>query len=280
MSFHLLNLGCGRRFHPDWENLDCFPAAPSIRRHDLREGIPYPDQTFDVVYHSHVLEHLSKQEAPSFLRECHRILRPSGVIRVAVPDLEKIVRLYLEALEKASQGTPGWAENYEWMLLEMYDQAVRERSGGAFNEYYSQDPIPNWDFVYERGGAEAQAGVECLRKGQQKNEAGPPSLLSKLEYVLRNFSHFARNKILKTILGREDYQALQVGRFRRQGEVHQWMYDEYSLAHLLQAAGFLNPRRCAATESLIPNWAKYCLDNHPDGTAYKPDSMYLEALKP
>src|SRR6185437_7104009 len=70
-----LNLGCGGRFQPDWENLDFAPASAAVRAHDLQKGIPFPDGTFDVVYHSHVLEHFPKQFAPSFLRECHRVLK-------------------------------------------------------------------------------------------------------------------------------------------------------------------------------------------------------------
>jgi predicted SAM-dependent methyltransferase len=158
-----LNLGCGGRFHPEWDNLDFFSHAPEVRAHDLRKGIPYPDQTFDVVYHSHLLEHFSKEQALIFLKECHRVLKTGGVIRVAVPDLEAIARLYLEALQKASQGSSRWAENYDWMMLEMYDQAVREHSGGSCNEYFSQNPIPNWDFVHERVGAEADAALAFVR---------------------------------------------------------------------------------------------------------------------
>ncbi len=56
----------------------------------MRQGIPFPDRSFDVVYHSHVLEHLSKSEASKFLKECSRVLRPQGVLRVVVPDLEEI----------------------------------------------------------------------------------------------------------------------------------------------------------------------------------------------
>src|SRR5580704_992300 len=82
-----LNLGCGDRFHPNWENLDFVPVDRTVKAHDLRRGIPYPDGCFDVVYHSHVLEHFSKVEAPQFLRECFRVLAPSGIIRVVVPDL-------------------------------------------------------------------------------------------------------------------------------------------------------------------------------------------------
>lgn len=93
----LLNLGCGSRFHPAWVNIDTAPAEPSVVAHDLREGIPFPDAEFDAVYHSHVLEHFPKRSAGPFLAECLRVLRPGGILRVAVPDLERIARGYLEA---------------------------------------------------------------------------------------------------------------------------------------------------------------------------------------
>jgi len=56
-----------------------------------------------------------------------------------------------KALERASRGEPGWADNYDWMLLEMYDQAVREKSGGSCNDCYRQEPIPNWGFICADG---------------------------------------------------------------------------------------------------------------------------------
>jgi len=59
-----------------------------------------------------------------------RLLRPQGVLRVVVPDLEQIARTYLTALEQASCSQE-WAANYEWIVLEMYDQTVRTQSGGV-----------------------------------------------------------------------------------------------------------------------------------------------------
>jgi SAM-dependent methyltransferase len=275
-----LNLGCGSRFHPNWENVDFISVAPNVRGYDLRKGVPYADCEFDVVYHSHVLEHFPKQLAPVLLRECLRVLKPGGLIRVAVPDLERIARLYLEILEKASLNLPGWKDNYDWILLEMYDQAVREHLGGACFDYYRQAPIPNWDFVLQRVGAEAHAAMKAARTESPSPMNGFQRLRTKLDYVHHNFGAVFRNKLARIVLSEEDYAALQVGRFRRRGEIHQWMYDAYSLTRLLRECGFCDPQRCAATESRIPNWAKYCLDNEPDGTAYKPDSMYMEAVKP
>src|ERR1700730_4755324 len=95
-----LNLGCGYHFHPDWVNLDLQPSVPQVRRWDLRKRLPFDDASVDFVYHSHVLEHFSRKEGQKFMRECHRVLRPGGIIRVAVPDLERIAKLYLESMER------------------------------------------------------------------------------------------------------------------------------------------------------------------------------------
>jgi SAM-dependent methyltransferase len=274
-----LNLGCGGRFHRDWENVDFYPVAPNVRAHDLRKGIPYEDGTFEVVYHSHVLEHFPKKLAPVFLRECNRVLKPGGVIRVAVPDLEQIARLYVEALENAAKEIPGWQENYDWMMLEMYDQAVRDHLGGAFFDYYRQEPVPNWDFVLKRVGAEAPAAMSAARAESRAQITADQRLRTKWDYVIHNFGAVLRNKLARTLLSKEDYEALQTGRFRSQGEIHQWMYDGYSLRRVLKECGFISPQRCAAAESRIPDWARYCLDTEPDGSIYKPDSLFMEAMK-
>ena len=275
-----LNLGGGRRTHVDWENVDFTATAPGVRAYDLRKGIPYPDATFEVVYHSHLLEHFAKEAAPAFLRECHRVLKPGGTLRVAVPDLERIVRAYLEVLENATQGQPGATANYDWMVLEIYDQAVRERSGGSCGDFFRQEPIPNWNFIYKRVGAEANAALAAVRAQTAPGAAGRQRTSLKWKFVLHNLGSVLRNKLARAVLSKEDYTALQTGRFRRQGEIHQWMYDSYSLARLLRETGFADPQRCGATQSRIPNWAAYCLDNEVDGSTYKPDSLFMEAVKP
>jgi predicted SAM-dependent methyltransferase len=279
MTVHYLNLGCGSRFHPDWENVDFVPAGPSVRVHDLLKPIPYADQSFDVVYHSHVLEHFPREQGLAFLRECYRLLRPGGVIRVAVPDLERIARLYLEALEKATDGIPGWADKYGWMVMEMYDQTVRERSGGGLVEYLNRDPSIDQDFVIQRWGVFAIPMIQAIRANVvPKSTSSPPAIA--WTYVLRNPGKVLRDKLLKLILTKRDWEALLVGRFRRGGEVHMWMYDFYSLGKLLEQAGFRNGQRVGPAESKIPGWSAFHLDTEPDGRTYKADSMYVEALKP
>ena len=128
---NFLNVGCGDKFHPSWTNIDMRSGSPHVQAHDLRNGIPFPQNTFDVIYHSQVLEHFQPSKASDFIRECFRALRPGGIIRTVVPDLENIAKEYLRLLQ-ANIDTPNplIEANYDWILLELYDQSVRNKSGG------------------------------------------------------------------------------------------------------------------------------------------------------
>lgn len=73
----------------DQERLHKFRSIPdNIIVHNLAKGIPFPDGSVDVVYHSHLLEHLDRDVAERFLREVQRVLRLGGIQRIVVPDLE------------------------------------------------------------------------------------------------------------------------------------------------------------------------------------------------
>lgn len=270
-----VNLGCGTRFHPDWTNLDFTSADPSVISYNLRAGIPFPENTFEVIYHSHVLEHFSRSEAIDFLRECRRVLKPRGIIRIVVPDLESLARTYLQALERAVERDPQWEHNYEYVMLELYDQTVRDRPGGEMGDYLKQERIPNLDFVIEQGGVDAQIIIDQARQvAKPFDHAG---LARRIYRYLRRVG-FGREGLLRLILNKE-YEALEVGRFRRRGEPHLWMYDRYSLLKILRDVGFESPQLFSAAESQVPNWTDFCLDTERDGTIYKPYSLYAEARK-
>ena len=112
-----LNLGCGDRTPDGWINVDYALGAwlfkiPGFRAvnkkvrllnltwsdkvfiHNLCRKLPWADNSVDVVYSSHTLEHLSKEEGLSLLQECYRVLKPNGTIRIVVPDLKYIIDLY------------------------------------------------------------------------------------------------------------------------------------------------------------------------------------------
>jgi len=61
---------------------------------NLCKPLPYPDSSIEAIFSSHVFEHLFIDEVEKLIRECQRVLKPGGVCRVVVPDLEKIIALY------------------------------------------------------------------------------------------------------------------------------------------------------------------------------------------
>jgi len=278
-----LNLGCGQRFHSSWTNINFVSNGDGVIAHNLKHGIPFPDKSFDVVYHSHVLEHFPKAEAEPFIKECYRVLRPQGILRVVVPDLEQIARTYLHCLEQADTDSQEWDQNYQWMLLEMYDQTVRNQSGGEMINFLSRQNLSNQEFVVKRCGVEIQNIILTAQKQRSALEPPNESLIKKLVkriYRLLRYPDYRRQAILKLILSPTEIESLKIGQFRQGGEVHQWMYDHYLLSILLKNCGLDGITKRTAYESYIPNWTSFNLDTEPDASVYKPDSIYMEAVKP
>lgn len=63
------------------------------------------------------------------------------------------------------------------------------------------------------------------------------------------------------------------------GCLHRWMYDKHSLEALMKTVGFKDIRQRGVYESGIEGWRRFNLDNRDDGTAYKPESIYMEGVK-
>lgn len=120
-----VNVGCGPAPTPGWVNIDNSPSvalarapervletllklgvltdaqlhvATTARKLGILRGsatdLPLAENSVDVIYSSHMLEHLDREQARAFLAEALRVLRPGGWIRTVVPDLERYVREY------------------------------------------------------------------------------------------------------------------------------------------------------------------------------------------
>lgn len=266
---HYLNLGCGTSFVPGWTNIDFVSYSEHVQAHDLRKGIPYPDQSFDVVYHSHVLEHFTKENGEKFISECFRVLKPGGVIRIAVPDLEQIAINYIKYMNASLNSENGAAEKYEWTLLEMFDQTVRTKNGGRMFEYIIDESKNNDAFLIERNGQEVEPILHTLREEKKKRTG--------LKAMLSNLKNDLKTSVLQGVFG-DKYDFYKEGRFRNEGEIHQWMYDRYSLKKLLQEKGFSKAEQRTAFESYIKDWSSFALDGE-NGKIRKPDSLFMEAIK-
>ena len=91
-----LQIGCGPHPMEGWLNTDIMLdlRRGNILYMDAGKPYPIPDASFDYVYSEHLFEHLTYPEATNMLKECYRILKPNGIIRIATPNLKFLVDLY------------------------------------------------------------------------------------------------------------------------------------------------------------------------------------------
>ena len=121
-----LNIACGPNVFPNWINIDKVDMSEYIEflrrgptvgmppeqkrlaervrasptefvQRDIRKGIPYGDGTVDLIVAGQFIEHLNPMyEAPSFVRECRRVLKPGGIVRISTPDFGLILDRFRE----------------------------------------------------------------------------------------------------------------------------------------------------------------------------------------
>lgn len=154
----ILNLGCGSKTSDRCINLDwsvylrikrnpvlravvsrCVSAqrrqrlqdlSSNVVVHDMRCGLPFDDNSVDAVYHSHVLEHIDRAIAPKFQYEIHRVLKPGGIQRICLPDLELLVRNYLDSLQRC-EADPAHRRHHDSYVHAILEQSVRKESFGS-----------------------------------------------------------------------------------------------------------------------------------------------------
>lgn len=103
-----VHLGCGARYIPGMVHVDV-ADHPHVDHRARVENLSFlADGSCELLYASHLLEHFGRHELPMVLREWWRVLRPGGVLRLAVPDFEACARLYVErGLEDGLSGLVG-----------------------------------------------------------------------------------------------------------------------------------------------------------------------------
>jgi SAM-dependent methyltransferase len=91
-----LHLGCGKRYIPGFLHID-LDDFPHISHRTRIDRLPmFFDETVDLIYCCHALEYFDRIEAAGALAEWYRVLKPGGILRLAVPDFAALVSAYKE----------------------------------------------------------------------------------------------------------------------------------------------------------------------------------------
>lgn len=94
-----LHLGCGKRFIPNFVHVDAvdYPHVDHVTTIDNLSFIP--ENSVDLIYNCHVLEHFKRRDVVRVLQEWNRVLKPGGILRISVPDFAKLCEVYLQYKE-------------------------------------------------------------------------------------------------------------------------------------------------------------------------------------
>ena len=160
-----LHLGCGAVTPVGWVNLDgswnawaarfpllrkalrVVPGIPKglleipwssrVVHHDVRKRLPFPDGSAEVVYASPLFDFVTFSEAKRLLKECHRVLKPGGVLRIVVEDIRRFLQEYLEG--QPSQGLPEELMNLpaaDRLMARLLCQNPESARGGILYRFY------------------------------------------------------------------------------------------------------------------------------------------------
>lgn len=268
-----LNFGCGDKIAEGWTNIDFHSANSDVKRVNLLTGFPYPDNYFDVVYSSHVLEHFTKSQALYLLKESFRVLKPNGILRIAVPDLESSCQEYLRILN-LPEDDQNKSALYEWIIIELLDQLVRLRTRGEMGDFLEKTQNSDNNFL-----------KEYIRSRTETHFTSPPLPSTFFNKIRKITPQLISTKLVYWYLGilkklipknLRNLVLVETGI----GERHQWMYDKYGLINLFKKAGFDQCNSSKFNESSINQFNESYLDCNTDGTTYKGNSIYIEAKKP
>ncbi|MCX7978626.1 MAG: methyltransferase domain-containing protein [Bdellovibrionaceae bacterium] len=265
----MLNVGCGSVFvcSDDWCNLDYSPRSAAVRKWDLLDKLPFKEESVELVYSSHFVEHVPRQLVPDLLRDYYRVLKPGGSIRLVLPDLENMAKEYLH------KRSTGEHDKADLVVLELIDQSVRKRPGGYLGEVLRDirhDPHLQSSlghYVFHRLGEKVDEEIEMKKMGFSV-------FFQRLLYKIRFFWIRSVCTLLPKAFCRQNVSFAEIG------ELHQWLWDFHQMKTELEKAGFVNVQQMSARTSRIKDFPFYPLDLHKNGAPRKGScSMYVEAEK-
>ena len=135
----MLHIGCGPHQLDGWLNTD-IDAREGVTYLDATQHFPLQDECVDYIFSEHMFEHIPYNSGHFFLCEACRVLKRGGAIRIATPDLDFLVRLYIESKGEFAQKYIKYAVDTFIPDIKVYTR------GNVINNYFY-----NWGhrFIYD-----------------------------------------------------------------------------------------------------------------------------------
>lgn len=105
-----INIGSGAALAPGFLNCDLAPQYDDVFALDATQAFPFDSGSIDVVFSEHMIEHITYDAGQVMLRECRRVLRPGGTIRIATPSIEFLIGLFRPDCSMRERDYIEWAQ--------------------------------------------------------------------------------------------------------------------------------------------------------------------------
>ena len=157
-----LHLGCGANNFSGWVNID-LDSPTADRLLDLTEPLPFEDSSVSHIFNEHFIEHVTREQAVAFLKECYRVLSPQGAIRISTPNLRYLAHCFFfdnknewgnlwqpsTKCQMMNEGMRSWGHQFVYDAEEL----TRVLGEAGFKSIAFQ--------VYRQSADEVLAGLEC-----------------------------------------------------------------------------------------------------------------------
>lgn len=134
-----LHLGSSNHLIDGWLNTDLF-ASPGVMALDATAPYPFAEEAFDFVFSEHMIEHVPYDAALRMLKECYRVLKPDGVLRIVTPDLEKILSIYPHPSQADGQ------RYLQWMSKTFTPDVTQNQPAHVVNAFFR---LWGHQFIYD-----------------------------------------------------------------------------------------------------------------------------------
>lgn len=140
-SVKKLQIGSGINHYEGWLNTDYDAGIPGVLQMDATKFFPFEDNLFDYIFCQHMIEHISYQDGQFMLKECLRVLKPGGKVRISTPNLAMVCGLYTTAPNELQRSYMDWSKA-TWV-----PEAPKATPAFVINNFFR-----NWghQFIYDK----------------------------------------------------------------------------------------------------------------------------------
>lgn len=267
----LLNIACGEVYskNKSWINIDIASNSKNVKKYNILSKLPFASNSVDAIYCSHFLEHIPINKVNDFLLECHRILKKNGVMRLVLPDFEALSREYLKQIK---------LKNFKYskiVLLSIIDQCVRKKPGGELDKYYRRLIEEKESRKDEINFINYLNGVNFKNKNKKKKNSLQKIGLIYLFIWEKLFLYWIK---LATYILPKSFKDQNIS-FARTGEIHQWVWDYFTLKEFLVSAGFKKVFKMTFDKTKYKGSKLYKFDVDKKIKVRGIESMYIETIK-